>query len=137
MSDERRDALREAMKQMDICFMTTWIDQEVTSRPMSNNGQVEWDGDNWFFTNSDTRKIAQITANPRAILHFSNDSNWIVLHGQATLHRDDKALFEKHWVPDLEKWFEQGIETPGLTLIEVQAEIAELAGRVGDGRLSL
>ncbi len=27
-----------------------------------------------------------------------------------------------HWISDLEKWFEKGIDTEGLTLIHVKAE---------------
>jgi general stress protein 26 len=34
----------------------------------------------------------------------------------------DKALFEKHWNADLERWFEQGIETPGIVLIKAHAQ---------------
>ena len=34
----------------------------------------------------------------------------------------DKALFEKHWNADLERWFQQGPETPGIVLIKAHAE---------------
>ena len=34
----------------------------------------------------------------------------------------DKAQFMAHWVPDLEAWFEQGVDTPGLVLIKVHAK---------------
>lgn len=27
----------------------------------------------------------------------------------------------QHWVKDLERWFEQGVDTPGLVLIHVRA----------------
>jgi general stress protein 26 len=33
----------------------------------------------------------------------------------------DKAKFAAHWRKELEMWFEQGIDTPGLVLIEVGA----------------
>ena len=51
----------EAMRDMDLCFMSTIAKGGgVSSRPMSNNAQVEWDGSNWFFSNGDTRKVEEI-----------------------------------------------------------------------------
>jgi general stress protein 26 len=29
--------------------------------------------------------------------------------------------WREHWVPDLERWFDRGVDTPGLVLIKVQA----------------
>ena len=104
---------------------------------MSNNAQVDWDGDNWFFSNGDTRKVAQLRAHPAVTLDFQSKDTWISVRGQARLHRDDRALFEAHWTKDLDRWFEQGIDTPGLTLIEVVAEVAEVNGRPGEGTVDL
>ena len=42
------------------------------------------------------------------------------MEGRAELIRD-KAAFAAHWTKDLDRWFEQGVDTPGLVLIEVQA----------------
>ena len=33
----------------------------------------------------------------------------------------DRAEFKAHWTSDLERWFEQGVDTPGLVLIKVHA----------------
>lgn len=128
----------EAMRDMDLCFMAT-VDAEnrTMSRPMSNNAQVEWDGRNWFFSNGDTRKVRQIRENPATELTFQAKDTWIALSGQSRIHQDDKELFKKHWTDDLDRWFEKGIETPGLTLIEVVAERAECWGKPGDGVIEL
>ena len=56
---------------------------------------------------------------------------------ESKLHQDDKELFKKHWTDDLDQWFEQGIDTPGLTLIEVAASRAECWGKPGDGVVEL
>jgi general stress protein 26 len=42
------------------------------------------------------------------------------VEGEARLVKD-KASFAEHWDASLDRWFEQGIDTPGLTLIEVAA----------------
>ena len=36
----------------------------------------------------------------------------------------DKAQFADHWTKDLEIWFKEGVDTPGLTLIKVHGERA-------------
>jgi len=35
---------------------------------------------------------------------------------------DDRATFEEHWVPELEYWFKEGIDTPGMIMIHVHAD---------------
>ena len=45
---------------------------------------------------------------------------FIALQGEAELIRD-RQRFAAHWNKDLERWFEQGVDTPGLVLIKVHA----------------
>jgi len=137
MAEPTRDNVIELMKQMDVCFMATKDGNGLCSRPMSNNAQVDWDGDNWFFTNGDTRKVRQLEADPTVMLDFSSKQDWISLRGKARLHRDDKALFEEHWSKDIDRWFPEGVDTPGLVLIEVTASEAELFGASGEGVITL
>jgi general stress protein 26 len=33
----------------------------------------------------------------------------------------DKGRFAEHWDPSLERWFPQGVDTPGIVLIEARA----------------
>ncbi len=137
MAQATKETLVELMKQMDICFMATKDGDKLCSRPMSNNAQVDWDGDNWFFSNGDTRKVAQLEADPTVMLDFSGEKDWISLRGTARLHRDDRALFETHWTKDIDQWFPEGIETPGLVLIQVSAREAESFGASGEGVVEL
>ena len=38
------------LAKLDICMLATRAeDGGLHGRPMSNNGEVEWDGDSWFF----------------------------------------------------------------------------------------
>ena len=49
------------MRDLDFCMFTTRTeDGQLRSRPMSNNGEVEFDGDVWFFSGADSRKVAEI-----------------------------------------------------------------------------
>ena len=51
-----REDVAKAMRDMDLCFMATHGEGgAISSRAMSNNAQVDWDGDNWFFSNGARR----------------------------------------------------------------------------------
>ncbi|MBD0413461.1 pyridoxamine 5'-phosphate oxidase family protein [Oryzicola mucosus] len=120
--------LSKKMSSIDFCMLSTKAsDGEIASRPMSNNGDVEYDGDTWFFTYEDTKKVREIESDNSVSLTFSGSKSllgapgiFIAIEGDADLIRD-KAQFEEHWVKDLEIWFPDGIDTPGIALIKVHA----------------
>ena len=111
------------MRKLDICSFTTVTENGgLATRPMSNNGDVAYDGNSWFFTNENTRLVSDIEGNAAVSLAFEGmDGLYIAVAGKAKLIRD-KSQFEAHWVPDLDAWFDQGADTPGLVLIQVAAE---------------
>jgi general stress protein 26 len=129
MSSMTLDELSSHLKKIDFCmFSTNAVSGRISSRPMSNNGDVEYDGDSWFFSYDDTKKIGQIEAIDDVLLTFTAGSSlfgkpgiFIAVEGTATLIRD-KASFEKHWVSSLDRWFPDGVETPGIVLIKVSAK---------------
>ncbi len=120
--------ISKELKSIDFGMLATKnADGAICSRPMSNNGDVEYDGDSWFFCYRDSRKIADINADPQVGLTYTARPSllgrpgiFIAIEGDASLV-NDKDLFEKHWVSDLEHWFPQGVDTPGLLLIKVRA----------------
>lgn len=64
--------------------------------------------------------------NPRVSLAFEGkDGLYVSVAGTAELIRD-KTQFEEHWVPDLDEWFDQGADTPGLVLLKVKASRIKL-----------
>lgn len=121
--------LAAAMRKIDFTMLTTVApDGGLAARPMSNNADVDYDGDSYFFALDDTHSVHEIAANPKVGLTLHGNSGllgkpplFIAVAGQAELIRD-KAVFAKHWNPDLERWFEQGVDTPGLVLIKVHAQ---------------
>ncbi|MBA2466828.1 MAG: pyridoxamine 5'-phosphate oxidase family protein [Sphingomonas sp.] len=121
--------LAEKMRDMDFAMLSTRAqDGAIAARPMSNNRQVEFDGDTYFFTLDSTHTVADIARDPQVGLSYQGNSGalgmkpfFVTLEGRAELIRD-KARFAEHWTRDLDRWFEQGIDTPGLTLIRVNAE---------------
>jgi len=127
MADKTLHDLSKAMSDLDFCMLTTGSGR-LTSRPMSNNGDVEYDGDSWFYAYDDSAKIRDIEADPAVGLTFSEGKSllgkpgiFIAIDGRAQLIRD-KAQFEAHWTKSLDRWFPQGTGTPGMILIKVHAE---------------
>jgi general stress protein 26 len=95
---------------------------------MSNNRQVDFDGDAYFFTCDETRTVADIRCDPNVGLAYQAKSGmlgmrpfFLTIEGRAEIIVD-KARFAEHWTKDLDRWFEDGIDTPGLTLIKVAAQ---------------
>ncbi len=110
------------MRKLDICMLTTQKNNgELSSRPMSNNGDVEYDGNSYFFTFEESHAVKDITENPQVSLNFEGDKDlYIALSGKAKLITDKEKLKE-HWLDELKQWFPQGTDTPGITMIHVKA----------------
>jgi len=122
MTTSSLESIARKMRHLDIANFTTLTDDgALASRPMSNNGDVEYDGSSYFFTNDGTRLVEDLKRNAKVSLGFEGlDGLYIAVTGQAELIRD-KAQFEAHWVPDLDHWFDAGADTPGLVLLKVTA----------------
>jgi general stress protein 26 len=129
VADKSLSELAEKMKDIDFAVLSTRTDNgAIAARPMSNNREVEFDGDAFFFTCDETRTVADIERDPQVGLAYQSKSGmlgmrpfFLTVEGRAELIRD-KARFEEHWTKDLDRWFEQGVDTPGLTLIKVKAQ---------------
>jgi general stress protein 26 len=130
--------LTRHMRKLDICMMVTISKGGfLNSRPMSNNKDVNYKGDSWFFSNSNTQKIKDIDANPNVNLNFEGDKDlFISISGKAKLIRD-KATFEKHWVDSLNQWFPDGVDTKGLVLIHVKGKKLQYWQRDKEGKFKL
>lgn len=121
--------LAEQMRDIDFAMLSTRTEGgAIASRPMSNNRQVTFAGDSYFFSLDDTRTVSDIARDPQVGLGYQGKAGmlgmrpfFVAMEGRAELIRE-KARFEEHWNPDLDRWFEQGVDTPGLLLIKVAAE---------------
>ena len=117
------------MRDIDFTMLSTkTADGGIAARPMSNNRDVDYGGDSWFFSMDDTLTVHDIARDPNVGLTLHGNKGllgkppiFIAAEGKAEVIRD-KAVFAKHWVKDLERWFADGIDTPGLVLIKVHAD---------------
>ena len=75
MADLALDDIAEKMRDIDFAILSTRTQSgAIAARPMSNNRQVEYDGDNFFFTLQDTGSIRDITGDPNVGLSFQGRS---------------------------------------------------------------
>ena len=132
------DSIAKAMAQIDFCMMQTVGPDGVATRPMSNNGDVEYDGDTWFFSHADANKVAQITADGRVHLTFADHERvaFVSVWGTGEVVAD-VAMKQKHWHEGLEQWFENGPEDPSVALLRVSAHKIQTWGSLGDHLLDL
>ena len=120
--------LSKAMGKIDFAMLTTRTEGgQLATRPMSNNGEVEWAGTSFYFSDGSARTVTDIERDRHVALSFQGRTGllgapplFVAVEGEARIVRD-KAAFVEHWTPDIERWFPQGIDTPGLGLIEVRA----------------
>jgi len=129
MTDLTLQDIAQEMKDIDFVMLSTQSQTGgISARPMSNNGEVEFDGDCWFFSYEDTRKIEDIKQSPVVSLTFIGAPSllgkpgiFIAVQGDAVLTKD-KTVFLQHWTDGLDRWFPDGPDTEGLVLIKVVAK---------------
>ena len=144
MADLTVADLSEKMRDIDFAMLSTQTEGgAVASRPMSNNGDVEYEGDSFFFSYDSARTVTDIGRTPQVGLTFTGSKGllgkppiFIAIEGMAELIRD-KAAFADHWVADLESWFPQGVDTPGLVLIKVHAKRIHYWNAPDEGELTV
>jgi general stress protein 26 len=119
--------LKALIKDIDFCMLTT-IDQrgDLHSRPMSSNGDIDPNGDLWFFTGASSHKVSEIDDSPRVNVSFADpqNQNYVSITGRARLVRDRKKI-EELWQPQFRTWFPEGTDDPNLALLRVKIQKAE------------
>jgi len=120
--------IAEAMKKIDFAMLNTHTaNGQIGARPMSNNRQVDFDGDSYYFTWENCRMVDDIKSNPKVGLSLQGTPSsegapgiFISVEGKAIIIRD-KAVFKKHWTDELSRWFKDGVDTEGMVMLHVEA----------------
>lgn len=123
--------IADAMRDIDFCTLATHTGGgAIGSRPMSNNRNVDFDGDTRFFTYENRLMVRDVAADVNVGVTYLGSAGlkgmlgapgqFIHLQGRAKIVRDPTA-FAEHWDKSLDRWFPQGPETPGMVLLEVTA----------------
>lgn len=105
---------------------------------MSNNREVEWDGDSYFFAPTEGRLVSQFKADPAATTTYQAEEGWtfVALTGKGSVE-DDPELKRRYWLDELEQWFPKRPEDAGLSLVKFEARSARWWTEDGDGEADL
>jgi general stress protein 26 len=127
------------MRDLDFCMFTTHAGRGgFHARPMSNNGEVEFDGDVWFFSAADSRKVREIKTNPTVHLAYADLEDWrfVSMTGRARIVRD-AAKKNQLWMKELEQWFDDGPDSDNVVLIKVTPSLVSYWTRKDAGDLRI
>jgi general stress protein 26 len=138
MSEMSLPELSEKMRDIDIAMLSTHTEGgAIAARPMSNNREVDYDGNSYYFTWDQSRMIDDIERSSDVSLIFQGSKAFsIAVEGKAEVIRD-KTKFEQHWSPDLDRWFENGIDTKGIAMIKVRADRLHYWNGEQDGEIKM
>ncbi|WP_068071800.1 pyridoxamine 5'-phosphate oxidase family protein [Novosphingobium lentum] len=137
----------EAMRDIDFCTLVSHTaDGSIGGRPMSNNRNVDFDGESRFFTYEDRQMIRDIETDPNVGVSYVGKAGllgivgkpgmFIHVEGVASLVRD-ASRFAEFWDKTLDRWFPQGPGTPGTIMIEVNARRVHYWDGEEEGEVSL
>ena len=138
MATQKLRLIAKQMKDLDICMMSTKGPRGmVNTRPMSNNRDVKYNGESFFFSSMATRKVKDIKRSTSVSLSFTGGGgSYIIVNGKARLIKD-KNTWQQHWDKSLDQWFKKGIDTPGLVLIAVKANHIKYWNKYKEGDIEL
>jgi len=144
MGQKSLSEVAKALKDIDFMMLLTHTDGgQIAGRPMSNNRDVEYDGDSWFFVDEESRTFADVSRDPKVTLSAQGKAGllgkppmFLNIEGDAQIVRD-RATLADHWVKELERWWPEGPDSPGLAMIKVQARRIHYWDGEDEGELRL
>ncbi|HEY9881224.1 MAG TPA: pyridoxamine 5'-phosphate oxidase family protein [Leptolyngbyaceae cyanobacterium] len=118
--------LRDLIKNIDYCMLTTMDEGCLRSRPMSSNGEIEPNGDLFFFTYASSHKVDEVNNQHQVNVSFAdpNKQRYVSLSGVAEVVRDRNKM-QQLWKPEFKAWFPQELDEPDIALLKVSVDQAE------------
>jgi len=125
-TDETRQKVVEIMRSDRFCMLTSIGvgDQgRLHSHPMTPQ-EVTEAGQVWFFIDHTSEQAANVNAEQRVNLAFSDGSTWLSVAGHGTVDHD-RAKTDELWNSMVEAWFPEGQDSPDLALLRFDPDSAE------------
>ena len=97
---------------------------------MSSNGDVDQNGDIWFFTQASSHKVTEIEKLPKVNVSFADPDNqrYVSVSGAAQLVRD-RTRIDELWRPEFKIWFPEGKDDPEIALLRVMSGESRVLGQ--------
>ncbi len=122
-NEEALATLKKIVENADVAMLVSiGIDGKIVSRPMQLQ-KVEYDGDLWFITRTDTDKYDDIKRNNQVNVIIAEKS-YASISGTATFVNDAEKIKE-FWNKAYEAIFDLEPDDPRLILIKVNSDTAE------------
>lgn len=124
IAEEAVSKLQDLINASDTCmFGSNLSEAPIHFCPMRVQ-ETAYDGKLWFFSEANSTRNAQINADPRVQLIFTNtpDMEFLTIFGTASISHD-KEQIDRLWNGMVEAWFE-GKDDPNISLICVQPTVA-------------
>lgn len=112
--------VKELVEDIDFTMLTTHdASGHLVSRPMSTR-EMDDAGDIWFFTLDDSKKVDEAESDHDVNLSYidAKGHRYVSVAGKARTV-DDAAKMKELYTASLDIWFEDGLGTPGITLLRV------------------
>ncbi len=120
---DKHEHLYDLVKDIKTVMLITRAGGALHARPMSV-ADLRPDADAYFATALDSPKVAEIEADPYAMITFQDGRQYAVITGNARVVRD-RALIDKLWSEAWRAWFPGGKDDPSLCLIKLEAQQGE------------
>ena len=96
MSTMTMKELSKAMGKIDFAMLTTRTDGgQLATRPMSNNGEVGYDGDSFYFSWDSARTVNDIGRDPQVALSFQGSAGLLGSPPRSKARRKSCATRER------------------------------------------
>lgn len=124
--DNAIEEVGKLIKNVKTAMLTTRSGEgRLVSRPIATR-QKDFDGDLWFLTAMNSKKVHELLADPRVNVAYvdEGDAQYVSIDGRATIVRDQQKIDEM-WTKFDEIWFPKGKQDPNVVALRVSAETAE------------
>ena len=117
--------LGELIEGVEVAMLTTHAaDGSMVSRPLQTL-KFDVSGDLVFFTAADSRKMAELGANPDVNLAYANLKKQVYVSVRGTARTDrDRATIDALWSPVQKVFFPAGKRDPNLVVLRVRVRDA-------------
>jgi general stress protein 26 len=117
--------LGELIEGIEVAMLTTHAgDGSMVSRPLQTL-RFDASGDLVFFTAADSRKLADLAANPDVNLAYANPKKQVYVSVRGTARTDhDRATIDALWSPVQKVFFPEGKNDPNLVVLRVRVRDA-------------
>lgn len=124
--EEAAQKLEKLIRDIGTAMLTTaTAEGELHSRPMQTLDR-DFDGNLWFFTDSESGKVYEVRADQHVNLAYSSPegNSFVSVAGHASVVRD-KARIEELWTPAMKAWFPDGQDDPNIALLKIAVKSAQ------------